>query len=344
MAEVSKRANHSNIVKPLKSITKLSKSTALSKKKNKNKSNNNNNNNSKKTSANANANVNVNSSANANTNANMNTNANAAHFVSQCVLWQTNPRKVNYTIYVKIVIRPPNREPQEIRFPYQPDRESLESVIHELVDALQLDANLHHKLIVRAIQHAMKTKRMRIVRTSPIASHSQPPPPPPPHHNNANGNAQTKTMHASKNKGNASKPQKRKGSNVHQEMAGSANNLSPKKHGKCPLDFEEEEYLFSPLSPLVVSPRIIHRKSAAKFPNLRIASQSMSESDPLSLMKQIKYDEDLCYNSTSNSASNSRRNSQLIDDHYMEKILHHAHNLQVDEEDDDDDIAAVVNF
>merc|ERR1712228_161453 len=100
-----------------------------------------------------------------NNNNNMNRNN---KFVSNLVLWQTNPKKANYTIYVKMVINPKNRQSQEIRFPFKPDKESLESVIDEMIDALKLNKNYHRKIIIESIQKKMKSKKMKIVKTSPI--------------------------------------------------------------------------------------------------------------------------------------------------------------------------------
>merc|ERR1719242_1563415 len=202
---------------------------------------------------------------------------NPNHFVSNLVLWQTNPKKANYTIYVKMVINPKNRQSQEIRFPFKPDKESLGSVIDEMIDALKLNKNYHRKLIIDSIQKRMKTKKMKIVKTSPINSQQQPP------------SLQT---------------------------------------SEDPQDTDIDEFIFSPLSPLpMVSPRTIHRKSNATFPNLRLKSQSMSESDPLELMSKVR-DIPLHKWSESNQSSqcNSRENSHeqrdlLIDDFYVDKFM-----------------------
>merc|ERR1719361_2232788 len=202
---------------------------------------------------------------------------NPNHFVSNLVLWQTNPKKANYTIYVKMVINPKNRQSQEIRFPFKPDKESLESVIDEMIDALKLNKNLHRKIIIESIQKKMKSKKMKIVKTSPI--------------NNSQKAQKPPSLQAS---------------------------LDPE-------DTDIDEFIFSPLSPLpMVSPRTIHRKSNATFPNLRLKSQSMSESDPLSLMNKL-HDMPLHKWSESNKSSqcNSRENSHeqrdlLIDDFYVE--------------------------
>merc|ERR1719242_364332 len=196
---------------------------------------------------------------------------NPNHFVSNLVLWQTNPKKANYTIYVKMVINPKNKQSQEIRFPFKPDKESLESVIDEMIDALKLNKNYHRKLIIDSIQKRMKTKKMKIVKTSPINSQQQPP------------SLQT---------------------------------------SEDPQDTDIDEFIFSPLSPLpMVSPRTIHRKSNATFPNLRLKSQSMSESDPLELMSKVR---DIPIKSNKSSQCNSRENSLLmhnIDNFYVDKFI-----------------------
>ena len=70
-----------------------------------------------------------------------------------------------------MVINPKNRQSQEIRFPFKPDKEKLESVIDEMIDALKLNRNYHRKIIIDAIKNKMKSKQMKIVKTSPIHSH-----------------------------------------------------------------------------------------------------------------------------------------------------------------------------
>eukprot|EP01083_Nonionella_stella_P292625 995253_1 len=150
------------------------------------------------------------------------------NFTSKIVsLKQSDPHQINYTIFVKILINPHNQT-QEVEFSYKPDEESLESVINEMIDALELNYNLHHKIIINSIQSALKTKQMKIVSV-PIETHS-----------NSN-------------------------------------------------QLQNGTFIFSPLSPLQLSPRIIHRQSNAAFPDLR--SNSMSDSDPNSLLKQLKFDE-----------------------------------------------------
>eukprot|EP00483_Globobulimina_turgida_P006380 UN06390 len=143
-------------------------------------------------------------------------------FVSTIIsLKQTNPQQINYTIYVKIIINP-NGQRQEVDFSYKPDEESLASVIDEMVDALELNQDLHYKIIINSILNAMKTKQMKIV-PMPIQTQQQ-----------------------------------------------------------------NDTFTFVPLSPLVVSPRTIHRKSIASFPDLR--SNSITDSDAISsLLKEVKF-------------------------------------------------------
>jgi len=77
----------------------------------------------------------------------------------------------------------------------------------------------------------------------------------------------------------------------------------------------------------MVSPRTIHRKSNATFPNLRLKSQSMSESDPLSLMNKLPdYPIHKWSESNKSSQCNSRENSHeqrdlLIDEFYVDKFI-----------------------
>merc|ERR1712244_16082 len=87
-------------------------------------------------------------------------------------LSQTNPIKINYTVYIEIVINP-NNEYQAVKFPFNPDKESLESVIDEMVEALQLNKHLHRKAILESIEEAMKTKKMKIIEKSPIQTEQQ---------------------------------------------------------------------------------------------------------------------------------------------------------------------------
>jgi len=238
-----------------------------------------------------------------------------APFVSKCTLWQTNPRKTNYTIYVKIMLNPPNREAQEVRFPYQPDRESLTTVIEEMVDALQLNQAKYHSLIVQRIESTMKSKRMKIVRASPIhpqqtpqmhvAAHSHAQSPQCRHHNHNHHHHHHKLVHSSVDFSPNLTPKR---------LSSPKKLSSPRKLSKAKqtsLSCDDCEYVpFSPLSPLTISPRILHRKSAAWFPKLR---QSVSESDPLSLMKQIKSNEELYSASDTNSRRDTLREHDLMD-------------------------------
>eukprot|EP00483_Globobulimina_turgida_P002693 UN02698 len=155
-------------------------------------------------------------------------------FISRVLsLQQTSPRKINYTIYVKIAINP-TAETKEVFFSYQPDTESLASVINEMIDALQLNKDFHFKIIIQSIQNAMKTKQMKIVPTPCV------------------------------------KPKILTKSNF--------NNINNNLHTD-----ENHEIAFLPLSPLILSPRILHKRpSNATFPDLR--SSSMSESDLFSLI------------------------------------------------------------
>eukprot|EP01084_Bolivina_argentea_P150569 262934_1 len=135
------------------------------------------------------------------------------NFTSKVIsLWQTDPIRTNYTVYIEIKIGYNNRF-QSVKFPYSPDQESLGSVINEMVNALRLNKHLHHKIIVESIENAMKTKQMKIVKTSPIEPHKQ----------------------------------------------------------------ENDEYLFPPLSPLVISPRLTRNDSNSTFPDLLTQSHSMSQ-------------------------------------------------------------------
>eukprot|EP01083_Nonionella_stella_P300952 1030066_1 len=181
----------------------------------------------------------------------------------------------------------------------------------------------------------MKTKHMKIVSASPIQSHPKESKKP---HNKPRKKAKKKSnsspiqSHPKESKKPHNKPRKKA-----KKKSNSSSKLSPKKRsGHAPFantDLGDDDYLFSPLSPLVISPRTIHRKSNSKFPNLRAASQSMSESDPLALVKLIKCKEedvdpmeynDLYYNT--HSESNSQRNlayhdpAHDINEYYIDKL------------------------
>eukprot|EP00483_Globobulimina_turgida_P012392 UN12415 len=139
-------------------------------------------------------------------------------------LRQTDPRQINYTICVKVIINPKGQL-QEVDFSYKPDEESLESVIDEMIDALELNEDPHYEIIINSIINAMKTKQMKIVKIA-----------------------------------------------MPMETPQQQNDI--------------DTFTFLPLSPLVVSPRTIHRKSLASFPDLR--SNSLTESDAMSLIKEVK--------------------------------------------------------
>lgn len=207
--------------------------------------------------------------------------------VSSVALWQTNPSQADHTVFVKIVINASGNKAgaQEVRFPYKPDQESLESVIDELVDALQLRNAAHHKAIVASIRSKMASQRMCIVESSPILTDldqngkNKRKAPPQPHsngqheHEHANSKRKHKHKrkshkHASSNGSSHSGKHRHKHSNQNQNECQNGNgaksvppslNLSPKKKF-------DDDFIFSPLSPLVVSPRTIHRKSTATFP------------------------------------------------------------------------------
>merc|ERR1712087_591651 len=150
-----------------------------------------------------------------------------------------------------------------------------------MIDALKLNKNYHKKIIVESIKNKMKSKRMKIVKTSPINSQK-----------------------------NIQKP--------NQKPPSLQSSLDPE-------DTDIDEFIFSPLSPLpMVSPRTIHRKSNATFPNLRLKSQSMSESDPLSLMNKLH---DIPIKSNKSSQCSTREDSLVmlqqhnIDNFYVDKFI-----------------------
>merc|ERR1712013_102692 len=181
--------------------------------------------------------------------------------VSSVALWQTNPTQADHGVFVKIVLNPTGikAEAQEVRFPYKPDQESLESVIDELVDALQLGNGAHHKTIVSSIKSKMASKRMRIVQSSPIEQHSNHQKQKSKTKSKHKANKKRKHKHNSSNGLSCSAKHKASQNQNHCQNGGSNHirpslNLSPKKK----LFADDGEFIFSPLSPLVVSPRTIH--------------------------------------------------------------------------------------
>eukprot|EP01084_Bolivina_argentea_P166387 288866_1 len=75
-------------------------------------------------------------------------------FVSKVTSFEhTNQHHTDYTINIKLRINPNNKF-IDVAFSYKPNEETLQSVINEMIDDLELNKDLHYNIIINSIEDA----------------------------------------------------------------------------------------------------------------------------------------------------------------------------------------------